>query len=155
MNAQLKEWKLAVERLWSASPPDHRASAQLAADIARQGDEPRLQQAAAQALPSLRAACLKGAPRSTRELAHRRLGAIRDVLHALTAPHFGKRSAEALTPEEHARRMLGLPLGRRLYGPEIHQAYKRAAKTAHPDGGGSEGEFQDLSAAHDALMKAL
>ena len=60
-----------------------------------------------------------------------------------------------MTPEEHYRRLLGLPLGRRLFGPEIHQAYKRAAKTTHPDGGGNARAFHELSAARDALMKAL
>jgi curved DNA-binding protein CbpA len=49
--------------------------------------------------------------------------------------------------------MLGLPCGRRLYGPEIREAYKRAAKTMHPDGGGSEQAFRELSAARDALLK--
>jgi curved DNA-binding protein CbpA len=46
-----------------------------------------------------------------------------------------------------------LPLGRRLSGVEIHRAYKRVAKSAHPDAGGSAHEFQELSAARDALMK--
>ena len=49
--------------------------------------------------------------------------------------------------------MLGLPLGRRLSGPEIHQAYKRVAKRVHPDAGGNAREFQEISAARDALMK--
>jgi hypothetical protein len=40
-----------------------------------------------------------------------------------------------------------------LPATEIHRAFKRAAKTAHPDGGGSEGAFLELSAARDALMK--
>jgi len=51
--------------------------------------------------------------------------------------------------------MLGLPLGPRLSAPEIHGAYKRAAKTAHPDGGGSAGKFLELSAARDALIKEV
>ena len=55
--------------------------------------------------------------------------------------------------DECNRRMLGLPPGRRLYGPEIREAYKRAAKTLHPDVGGSEREFLALSAARDALLK--
>jgi hypothetical protein len=124
--------------------------------MARSG-EPQLQHAAAQALPSLRGACLRDAERRTRDLARRRFGAVRDVLHALTAPRFGKRghAAAPLTPEEHYRRLLGLPLGRRLYGPEINQAYKRAAKKLHPDTGGSEREFLELSTARDELMKAL
>ena len=48
--------------------------------------------------------------------------------------------------------MLGLPLDRRLSGVEIHQAWKRAAKRAHPDGGGSARQFQALSAAREALI---
>jgi curved DNA-binding protein CbpA len=48
-----------------------------------------------------------------------------------------------------------LPLDRRLFGPEIHRAYKRVAKTVHPDAGGTERAFLELSAARDALMKAL
>jgi curved DNA-binding protein CbpA len=40
-----------------------------------------------------------------------------------------------------------------LSGVEIHEAYKRIAKTAHPDAGGSEQEFQEICAAQDALMK--
>jgi DnaJ-class molecular chaperone len=80
-------------------------------------------------------------------------------LHRLTAPQFGKRENSATnnapppTPEERYRQMLGLPLGRRLSGAEIHQAYKRVAKRAHPDGGGSAREFLELSAAREALMK--
>jgi hypothetical protein len=95
----------------------------------------------------------------TRALARRRFGAVRDALHALAAPRFGKRRSadeiEMMTPEEHHRRLLGLPLDRRLFGPEIHRAYKRVAKTVHPDAGGSERAFLELSAARDALMKAL
>jgi curved DNA-binding protein CbpA len=49
--------------------------------------------------------------------------------------------------------MLGLPLDRRLFGPEIREAYKRAAKTVHPDAGGSERAFQELCAARDALLR--
>jgi hypothetical protein len=80
---------------------------------------------------------------------------VRDRLHTLTAPRFGKRGAEQapLTPQEHNRQLLGLPFGRHLSAPEIRQAYKRAAKTLHPDGGGSVREFVSLLAARDALMK--
>jgi curved DNA-binding protein CbpA len=46
-----------------------------------------------------------------------------------------------------------LPLGRRLARAEIHRAYKRAAKTAHPDVGGNARDFLALSAAREALMK--
>ena len=34
MDRQLREWKLAIERLWTADALDYRAAAQLAAEIA-------------------------------------------------------------------------------------------------------------------------
>jgi len=155
MDRQLREWKLSVERLWSATAPDYREAAQLAAEIAGSSEEAMLRAAATQALPSLRSASLKKADQSTKDLARRRLSVIRDVLHTLNLPRFGKRGvvSTSLTPEERYRQMLGLPLGRRLSAPEIHQAYKRVARTAHPDGGGNAREFHELSAARDALMK--
>jgi hypothetical protein len=111
-----------------------------------------LRQAAAQAVPSLRGACLKTAGPISRDLAQRRFGAIRDVLHALDPPRFGKRTA-VTAPEQQHRRLLGLPSERRLADPEIQQGYKRAAKRLHPDAGGSARDFAELSAARDALMK--
>jgi hypothetical protein len=155
MDQQHKAWKSAIERFWSAALPDYREVARLAAEIAAAGTDETLQQAAAQALPSLRNASLGSADRRAKEVAHRRLSVIRDVLHTLTAPRFGKRGAapKTLTPEEHYRQILGLPFGVRLASAEIHQAYKRAAKTMHPDGGGNERDFRELSAARDALMK--
>jgi hypothetical protein len=155
MDQHLREWKISVERIWSASAPDYLQAAQLAAEIARGSEEATLRQAAAQALPSLRNASSKKADRIAKEQARRRLSGIRDVLHALSVPQFGKRrdSSKPLTSAERYRQMLGLPLGRRLSAPEIHEAYKHAAKTAHPDMGGSEKEFQELCAAQDALMK--
>ncbi len=114
-----------------------------------------LRQAATQALPILRAASASSADPVTGDAARRRLGVIRDVLQTLGAQQFGKRGTDPkpLAPAERYRQVLGLPLGRRLSGPEIHQAYKRAAKRAHPDAGGNAREFQELSAARDALMK--
>jgi hypothetical protein len=157
MNAQVQGWKLAVERLCAAPAFDYREAAQLAAEAARQIAAPALQQAALQALPSLRAACAKGADLHSGEVAQRRFAAIRDVLHALTVPRFGKRESpdRMQSPDEHYRRLLGLPLDRRLFGAEINQAYKHAAKTVHPDGGGSNRAFLELSEARDALMKAV
>jgi len=156
MDRQLPEWKLALERIWSAAAPDYHAAACLAADIANATEEAMLRQAATQALPILRSASAEDADQRTREAARRRLGVIRDVLHGLTTPRFGKRQtlSKSLSPEECYRQLLGLPLGRRLSGVEIHRAYKRVAKRAHPDAGGSAREFLELSAARDALMKA-
>jgi hypothetical protein len=158
MYAQAKEWKQAVDRLWAAPALDYRETTQLLAEMARQGEEPRLRAAATQALPSFRTVLQRGqdqrGDRRSRDLARRHLGQVRDVLHSLTGPRFGKRR-EARTPEEHNRLLLGLPLDRRLYGPEIRQAYKQAAKKLHPDGGGSNGDFHELLRARDELMKAL
>jgi hypothetical protein len=155
MDKQLAEWKLGVERIWSAAAPDYLKAARLAADIAGNSKEALLRQAATQALPILRNASAENADRCTRAAARRRLCVIHDVLIFLTAPRFGKRDVgpKLLTPEERNRQLLGLPLGRRLARAEIHQAYKRATKTAHPDAGGNAREFLALSAAREALMK--
>jgi hypothetical protein len=151
MESQHKQWKRNADRLWAASPFDFRQAAALAAEIARHGGDETLPQAA-QAVPSLRAACLKTSDQMSRNVARRRFGAIRDALHALDAPHFGKRAAVPASEHQH-RRLLGLPPGRHLSDPEIQQGYKRAAKRLHPDGGGSARKFTELSAARDALMK--
>ena len=110
-----------------------------------------LRQAATQALPILRHASAEDADPGITEAARRRLGVIREVLHTLTTPRFGRREipVKPLAPEERHRQLLGLPLGRRLSGAEIHRAWKRA----HPDAGGSAREFLELSAAREALMK--
>jgi hypothetical protein len=147
-----KHWKREIELLGSSSSFDYRQAAALAAEIARHGADETLRQAAAQALPSLRGACLKSADQMSRNIARRRFGAIRDALHALDAPRFGKRTA-APAPEQQHRRLLGLPSERQLADSEIQQGYKRAAKRLHPDAGGSAREFAELSAARDALMK--
>jgi hypothetical protein len=106
-------------------------------------------------MPILRGAAQEAADQLTRDAARRRLGIIRDVLLALAAPQFGKRreAVKPPTPEECHRQLLGLPLDCRLSETEIHRAYKRVAKHAHPDAGGNVEAFLKLSAARDALMK--
>jgi hypothetical protein len=155
MDRQLSEWKLGVERIWSAATPDYQEAARLAAVIANASDEITLRQAATQALRILRSASADEADQTTEDAARRRLGVIRDVLHSLTTPQFGKRASpeKPASPEERHRQILELPLGRRLSGAEIHRAWKRAAKRAHPDTGGTAQQFLELSAARDALMK--
>jgi hypothetical protein len=158
MDAQVKAWKRAADELAAAAAFDHRAAVELAGEIARrQGADAGLQQAAAQALPNLRAALAKGADRRSKAIAERRFAVIRDALHLLTLPRFGKRESpdKVLTPEERHRRLLGLPLDRRLFGPEINAAYKQAAKRVHPDAGGDQRDFLALSQARDALMKRV
>ena len=157
MDRQLSEWKLGVERMWSADAPDYHEAARLASEIATMSEAAILRQAATQALPILRSASAEDADQSTHDAARRRLGVIREVLHELTALRFGKRetAVKVLTSEERYRQMLGLPLDARLSAPEIHQAYKRAAKTAHPDAGGNARDFLELSAAREALIKEI
>ena len=114
-----------------------------------------LRQAATQALPSLRNASPGNADDGAKDAARRRLRVVREVLHTLTAPRFGRREAGVKLPtlEERYRQLLGLPLDRRLSAAEIHRAYKHIAKRAHPDAGGSAEEFLELAAAQEALMK--
>ncbi len=155
MDPHIRQWKLAIERARAASDPDYRELAQLVAEIATTDLDETLRQAAAQVLPILRQAAARSADRRTRETAQRRLGIIADALHMLAAPQFGRRglATKPLSQEEQYRQLLGLPLGRRLAATEIHQAFKRAAKTVHPDGGGNGPAFLELAAARDALMK--
>jgi hypothetical protein len=155
MDRQLIEWKLGIERLWPAAALDYRAAERLAAEISTGSADAQLRQAATQALPSLRNASLENADRSTQDEARRRLGAVRDILQALDDSGFGRRGVapKPLTPDQRYREMLGLPLGRRLARAEIHRAYKRAAKQAHPDVGGNAQDFLALTAAQEALMK--
>ena len=155
METEASNWKRAADRLWAETTLDYQAAAQLASELVR-SEVNEVRAAAAQALPSLRAALVKRAARDVSALARRRFGGMRDVLHVLASPRFGKRGRdpEALNPDERNRRILGLPSGRRLYGPEVQQAYKRAAKRAHPDAGGSESAFRELCAARDALLKS-
>jgi hypothetical protein len=155
MESKLREWQLDVERIWSSDAPDWREAARLADVMARISGEAILRQAAAQALPILRSAAAGDA--ATLLAARRRLGIIAEALIGLSMPQFGRRetSPKQLTPEERYRQMLGLPLDGRLSAPEIHQAWKRAAKAAHPDAGGSVQQFQGLSVARDALIRGV
>jgi hypothetical protein len=154
MNRQLSDWKFGIDRIWSATAPDYHEAARLAAEIAGASTDAMLRQAAAQAQPILRSASHAIADQATLDAARRRLGVVREVLHALTTPRFGRRDVGPKLPtaEERYRQMLGLPFDRGLSVAEIHRAFKRAAKTAHPDGGGNAQAFLELTAARDALM---
>jgi hypothetical protein len=138
-----------------AATPDYAAALRVVSEIADVSEETLLRQAARQALPSLRNASPGNADSDTRDAARRRLRVVREVLHTLASPRFGRREASVKLPtlEERYRRLLELPLDRRLSAAEIHRAYKHIAKRAHPDAGGSAGEFLELAAAREALMK--
>jgi hypothetical protein len=154
MDRQLSEWKVEIERIWAAAAPDYGEAVRVASHMASTAEEVVLRQAASQALPILRAAAHGDADHITTDAARRRLGLLREVLISLLTPQFGKRQTPAKlpTPEECYRQLLGLPLGCRLSETEIHRAYKRVAKHAHPDAGGNVEAFLKLSAARDALM---
>jgi hypothetical protein len=155
MNQRLAEWKLAFDRIWSAHAPDYAEAVALAQLIADWAEDEALRQAVSQALPILRCAAQDSTDHATCVAARRRLGVIREVMSALTTPQFGRRSAQpkSLTPEERSRRLLGLPLDRRLSESEIHRAYKLLAKRTHPDAGGSEEAFLRISAAQETLIR--
>ena len=155
MDSKLSEWQLDIERIWQATAPDWREAARLADVMARTTAEVILRHAAAQALPILRHAAAASADPDITDAARRRLGIIREVLHTLATPRFGRRDipVQAADAGGTYRQLLGLPLDRRLSAPEIQRAWKRAAKSAHPDAGGSAQAFQALSAAREALIK--
>ncbi len=157
MDSKSGEWQLEIERIWQAGAPDWREAARLADVMARTGAEALLRQAATQALPILRHAAAATADPAITDAARRRLGVIREALHTLTTPKFGRRDIPlpTLTPQQRHRQLLGLPLDRRLSAPEIHRAWKSAARTAHPDAGGSEQAFLALSAAREALISEV
>jgi hypothetical protein len=155
MDRHVGEWRHAVDRFWQAEGPDWSEVAHVVAAIATEAGEADLRHAATQAQPSIRNAANNPQDYMTRVVARRRLGVIRDVLHGLTTPKFGRRGTEkTLTPEERCREMLGLPLDGRLAPTEIHHAFRRTAKLMHPDAGGDAHAFLALSAARDALMHA-
>jgi hypothetical protein len=116
MDRQLFEWKLGIDRIWSAAAPDYHEAACLAAEIARASSEAMLRQAASQALPILRSASHAIADQATLDAARRRLGVVREVLHTLTEPRFGRREQAAKLPtlDERHRQTLGLPFDRGL-----------------------------------------
>jgi DnaJ domain len=155
MDRRLAEWKLELDRIWSAHAPDYGEAVRLVQRIAGTSEDETLRQAAFQALPILRCAAQEDADHAMRSAARRRLGIIRGVLLALTTPQFGKRETvlKQLTPEERSRELLGLPLDRRLTENEIHRAYKLLAKRAHPDAGGSDEAFLKITSAQEMLMR--
>jgi len=60
----------------------------------------------------------------------------------------------ALNPlDADHRRVLGLPGQGPLCKSEIEYAYRNAAKTSHPDSGGSEAKFRRVSEAREALLR--
>ena len=153
MELQQKQWKRDADRLSSASPFDVREAASLAAEIARHGADESLRQAAAQALPSLRGACLKTSDQMSRNVARRRFGAIRDALHALDVPRFGKRVAVP-APEQQHRLLLQLPPERQLArNPKSSRATNAPPSACIPTPAAAPADLPSSGLARDALMK--
>ena len=148
-------WKSAIERLLQAGSIDWRDAITLIDEIARQSSDVTLRQAATQAMPILRSATGFAGVHASQDAARRRLIIVLDVLIELTTPRFGRRGAapKPLSPDQRARKLLGLPTEGAVSAPEIRAAFRRAAKIVHPDAGGSEGAFRELVAAQDMLMK--
>jgi hypothetical protein len=57
-----------------------------------------------------------------------------------------------LDEEEH-RETLNLPIEGILHASDINSAFRRLAKTAHPDAGGSNEDYRRIADARDALLK--
>jgi hypothetical protein len=53
---------------------------------------------------------------------------------------------------EERREALGLPVEGALTPPEINAAFRRLAKSAHPDAGGSNEHYRRIAEARDALL---
>jgi hypothetical protein len=154
MTEHVKHWKVSVERLVSADEIGWPEAARLATEIAGHAADALLRQAATQAIPILRNAAQGAGDPSVALGARRRLLILFDILQQKAMPRFGMRRArpKPLSAEERARKLLQLPLGKSLAQPEIRRAFRRAAKMAHPDMGGSEEAFRELIAAHEMLM---
>jgi hypothetical protein len=160
MQDRTRDWKASAEALWSARNFPFREAAQLTMEIGQHSGDPELMQVARQAAPSLRAACAAGADRARRAVAQRRFGLVVNALRTATAPTFGRRRQapppQPASPAEAVhRRLLGLPPAGALAATEIRQAYKRAARKAHPDTGGDGDAFVALVTARDALLKRV
>lgn len=162
MNARQHQiWKEKVRALRSAPAFDYTAATKLVIEIASEASDAGLLERAKQALPSLRLA-VSGKDKAAMALAQRRFGIVHDALHSLTLPQFGRRRRSSEQPpagepapsaaESGQRLLLGLPTHGTLHESEIQEAYRRKAKKAHPDGGGSRKAFLELVKARDALL---
>jgi hypothetical protein len=74
------------------------------------------------------------------------------LLEKLTKTKFGRFGALDPLEKEH-RSVLNLPNHGPLSKSEIEYAYRKAAKTSHPDVGGKEERFKRVSQAKDALLQ--
>ena len=71
------------------------------------------------------------------------------------AQELRRRQLFRLDPEDEQdyREVLNLPMKGALQPSEINSAFRRLAKTAHPDAGGSNEQYHRITEARDALLK--
>jgi hypothetical protein len=71
------------------------------------------------------------------------------------AQELRRRQMFRLDPEDEQeyRGLLNLPIKGTLDAAEINSAFRRLAKTAHPDAGGTNEQYHRITEARDALLK--
>jgi len=60
-----------------------------------------------------------------------------------------------LDDDQEHREILNLPMEGLLTASDVNAAFRQLAKTAHPDGGGSDEDYRRIVEARDALLKNL
>ena len=60
-----------------------------------------------------------------------------------------------LDDDQEHREILNLPMVGLLTASNVNAAFRQLAKTAHPDGGGSDEDYRRIVEARDALLKNL
>ena len=60
-----------------------------------------------------------------------------------------------LDDDREHREILNLPMEGLLSASDVNAAFRQLAKTAHPDGGGSDEDYRRIVEARDALLKNL
>ena len=154
MNDRGEYWKVRIDRLRTAQSVNWVEAQVVANDIARTSSNAVLRDAAEQALPLLHRAATESDDRDLVAAALRCLGGIAEAMNGRSAPRFGQRSVPParVNHEDHARKALGLPPVVQLSHADVNQAYRRMVKIVHPDHGGSEQAFLELTAARNTLI---
>jgi hypothetical protein len=138
MDAELRDWKSALDGLWSAD--DLLAGKRCScgrkscgtAPSRRCNERPRKPRQAYATFALRRLAVGRNTSRKC-ALRHSVMPCMCSRPRAWASVEYVATSAGGVsTTHDRHRLLLGLPLGRRLYGPEISQAYKHAAKKIHP-----------------------
>jgi len=154
MTDRSEYWKIRIDRLRAAQSVNWIEAHAVANDIVCTSSNAALRNAAEHALPLLHRAAAESDDRDLVAAALCCLGRIAEAMNGRSVPCFGQRSVppERVNHEDRARRALGLPLVVQLSHADVNEAYRRMVKTMHPDHGGSEQAFLELTAARDTLI---